>query len=266
MAETTRIDWQELLTQALTAPGNLTGVYDRFHEYSITNCFLFMMQGVREPVASYKRWTSLGRHVIQGARAKEVIVPLLIPEKPPVDESLEEKRERVARLVGFKLVRGVFALSDTEGKDLPPAPVPGWDLQKALDKLGIREVPFEEMNGNVQGVSHGLNIAINPVAVNPNKTRFHEIAHVILGHTIAASFDEYVTHRGIREFEAEGTAYLCMNELDMLDEQTASRSRAYIQHWMQDETPPEKSIQRVFKAADAVLRAGRVTVAQASEQ
>jgi hypothetical protein len=73
MPEQTRIDWEKLLEEALTAPGNLTGVYDRFHNYSLTNMFLFMLQGIREPVASFSRWKSLGRNVIQGARAKVVI-------------------------------------------------------------------------------------------------------------------------------------------------------------------------------------------------
>src|SRR5258708_1517848 len=93
--EQSRLDWQQLLDEALTAPGNLTGVYDRFHDYSLTNMMLFMMQGIREPVASYSRWKSLGRQVVKGAKAKEVIVPVLVNEAPPEDETLEEKRERL---------------------------------------------------------------------------------------------------------------------------------------------------------------------------
>ena len=257
-AEHTRVDWPRLLDEALTTPGNLTGVYDRFHDYSLTNMLLFRMQGIHEPVASFSRWKSLGRHVLKGARAKEVIVPVLVNEKPPEDETLEEKRERVARLIGFKVVRAVFPLSATEGKELEAAPTPGGDLATALDKLGIREVPFQSTNGNVQGMSHGLEFAINPIAVNPTKTRFHELAHIVLGHTIPHSFDDYVTHRGVKEFEAEAAAYLCMNELERLDDETASHSRGYIQHWLDNERPDDKSIQRVFRAADAILRAGRV--------
>jgi hypothetical protein len=227
-----------------------------------------MLQGVREPVASFNRWKSLGRHVVRGARAKEVIVPVLVhgPEisgPSAEDETLQEKRERVARLIGFKLVRGVFALSDTEGKDLPPAPVPGWDLQKALDKLGIREVPFEGMNGNVQGYSRGLEFAINPVAVDRRKTVAHELGHIVLGHTTHYDLD---MHRGMREFEAEATAYLFMNEVGLLDEETAAHSRGYVQHWLDGERPDDKSIQRVFRATEAILRAGRTALTEPSEQ
>ncbi|HET8908329.1 MAG TPA: hypothetical protein VFN11_15340, partial [Ktedonobacterales bacterium] len=212
---------------------------------------------------SYSRWQSLGRHILKGSRAKDVIVPVLIKEpapdeEPAEDETLEERRERVARLIGFKVVRAVFALSDTEGADLPPAPVPGWDLQKALDKLGIKEVPFESTDGNLQGWSHGLEYALNPISVHPNKTRFHELGHIVLGHTMPHRHGEYVLHRGLMEFEAEGTAYLVMNELGLLDDETASHSRGYIQHWIQDERPPETSIRRVFRAAEAILKTGRV--------
>ena len=256
MAE--KLPWDKLMEQALTAPGSLTGVYDRFHDYSITNMMLFLFQGIHEPVASFSRWKALGRHVLQGARAKEVIVPLLVKEPAPEDESLEEKRERVARLVGFKVVRGVFGLSDTEGAELPPVTLPGWDTQTALDKLGIRQVAFESTNGNLQGYSQGVEIAVSPIAVNPRKTLIHEVAHVVLGHTLPHALDEYRTHRGEKEFQAEATAYLTLNELEQLDDDTASHSRGYIRHWLKDEHPSDQAIRQVFTAADRILRAGRV--------
>jgi hypothetical protein len=128
------------LGEALTTPGNLTGIYDRFHDYSLTNMLLFRIQGLHEPVASFSRWKSLGRHVLRGARAKEVIVPVLIGEAPR-DETTGEERERVAKLIGFKVVRAVFALSDTDGPEPPDVELPGWDMQTALAKLGIHQVP-----------------------------------------------------------------------------------------------------------------------------
>jgi hypothetical protein len=258
MSEAT-LDWPKLMEAALTAPGHLGDTYSRFHDYSLTNMLLFRMQGLFEPVAPFSRWKALGRHVLRGALAKDVIVPVLVNEAPE-DETLEEKRERVARLVGFKVVRAVFGLSDTEGPDIPPVPTPGWDLQQALGKLGIHEGVFESTNGNLQGYSHGLEFAINPIAVNRTKTTFHELGHIVLGHTIPARHTEYATHRGIGEFQAEAVAYLAMNELGQLDDETASRSRGYIQHWLRDERPPDRAIQHVFRATDAILKAGRVAV------
>ena len=88
----------------------------------------------------------------------------------------------------------MFALSDTEGPDIPEQPIPGWDWQTALAKFGIQEAPFHHTNGNHQGYSHHLEFAINPVAVNPTKTRFHELAHILPGHTLEHHYEEYQTH------------------------------------------------------------------------
>ena len=263
MAES-KVDWQKLLDEALTAPGNLTGVYDRFHNYSLTNMLLFWAQGIHEPVASYARWKSLGRHVLRGSRAKEVIVPVLVSGPTPEVETVEgaedegAKRERVARLIGFRVVQAVYTLSDTDGAEPPPVTLPGWDTQTAFANLGVRQVPFDDTNGNVQGYSRGLDIAINPLAVRPAKTLMHELGHVVLGHTLPHLLDDYATHRGMKEFQAESTAYLAMHELGQLDDDSASASRAYIQHWLDHRRPDDKAIQRVFRATDAILRAGRV--------
>jgi hypothetical protein len=71
---------------------------------------------------------------------------------------------------------------------------------------------------------------------------------------------EYATHRGILEFQAEVVAYLSMNELGQLDDEIAAHSRGYIQYWLRNELPPDRAIQQVFRATDAVLRAGRLAV------
>jgi hypothetical protein len=273
-AEQTRVDWQQLLETALTTEGSVGNVYNRFHEYSVANTFLFMMQGIREPVASESRWKALGRTRRDGTRRKEVIVPVFAKatEPPPVEttdeteETPEAKKERVARLIGFTVVNGVLALSDTDGPEIPPIQVPQWDLETALAKLAIKRVPFEQIDGNIQGVSHGREYALNPVAVHPLKTTFHEMGHIILGHTVATSFGEYSQHRGKMEFGAEAVAYLAMNELQQMDEETASHSRGYLQHWLGTEQPTDREIRLVFAATDQILKAGRLPVAEATEQ
>lgn len=184
MAET-RINWPRLMNEALTAPGNLGNTYSRFHEYSITNELMFFMQGVHEPVASASRWKELGRTIADWSQSKEVIVPRFIKEQEPesTEDELEVKRERVAKLIGFAVVRAVFPLSATNGPEIPPQPIPGWNEAAALAKLGIKQVPFDSTNGNLQGWSRGTEFAINPIAVKPDKTKFHEWAHILLGHT-----------------------------------------------------------------------------------
>jgi hypothetical protein len=103
-----------------------------------------------------------------------------------------------------------------------------------------------------------LEFAINPIAINLKKTIMHELGHIVLGNTMPSQHSEYANHRGPKEFEAEGTAHLVMNELELMDEETASYSRGYVRHWLQNELPPEQTIRRVFRAAEVNLKAGRI--------
>lgn len=261
MPEQKKIDWNQLMAEALTMPGNMQGVYDRFYTYSFANMLLLRLQGVREPVATYKRWQQLGRQVLSGAKAKEIIVPLTrrVPLTPDPDKPDEPRQQEI--VTGFKLVKAVFSLADTTGDEIPPAPPRhDWSKEEAFAQLGVMEVPFDDMDGNLQGYSRGCELAINPVAVHPEKTLMHELGHIVLGHTLPRSVGEYASHRGIMEFQAEGTAYICCNELQLLDETTASHSRGYIRHWLEDEQPPERAIRQVFGAADRILKAGRLAV------
>ncbi len=266
--EARAIDWQRLIDEALTAPGSIGNTYNRFYEYSFLNQIFLRMQGVHEPVATYKRWQAIGRQVISGAKAKEIIRPVIIhkQQKPDEPERTDETVKTGGTVVAFKVERRIFTLSDTVGDELPPVELPEWDVGTALAALGIRLVPFDELSGNLQGYSRGHDIAINPIAVNPAKTRFHEIGHVVLDHTAPEALAEYQTHRGVMEFQAEATAYLTMNELEQLDEATATRSRGYVQTWLQGERPPDKAVREVFVATDKLLKAGRLAIAGAAAE
>lgn len=259
----TKLDWPELLDDALTLEGRVGDVYSRFYEYSFLNRMLLRMQGVNEPVATCKHWQKLERQVVRGAQARSILRPIFSKSRAAA-EKVGGDQEASARLVGFKLVKCLFPLSETTGKELPPAPeLPGWDLEAAKAELGIREVPFESLSGNTQGYSIGLEYATNPLAVNRNRTTFHELGHIVLGHTLPSQHADYLNHRGVKEFEAEATSYLTMHELGQLDEASATHSRGYIQGWLLGEKPSDESIRSVFKATDAILRAGRPVVTYA---
>src|SRR5262249_48550832 len=62
------------------------------------------------------------------------------------------------------------------------------------------------------------------------------------------------TPRSLREVEAEGVSLLCSAALGL---DGAEYSRGYLQHWLRGEEIAEQSCRRIFKAADAILRAGR---------
>jgi len=79
----------------------------------------------------------------------------------------------------------------TEGAEYLPEAVPEWKEDTALTRLNIRRVAFESLDGNIQGYAKpGRRIALNPVAALPHKTLFHELAHLLLGHTEETAFVE----------------------------------------------------------------------------
>jgi antirestriction protein ArdC len=113
----------------------------------------------------------------------------------------------------------------------------------------------------VQGFARERRIAINPLAQLSAKTLLHELGHVILGHTTEAEFaDADTTPRSLREVEAESVALLCCESLGL---EGAEFCRGYIQNWLRRgngfdaEAIPEKSAQKIFRAADQIIRAGR---------
>lgn len=73
----------------------------------------------------------------------------------------------------FVLKNNWFVLSQTEGKDYTPEPLPEWNEASALKALRITKLPFDLMNGNIQGyAAPGRTISVNPIAANPFKTLF----------------------------------------------------------------------------------------------
>lgn len=244
--------WSKLLDEALTMPGSMSSVYSRFYNYSINNQILLWMQGVMEPVATFNRWKEMERYVKKGSKAKAILRPIIVTLKDDLDEEGKPKQ-----ILKFKLVNALFTVSDTIGEELPPYVPPEWDETRALSELEIAKVPFDMLDGNVQGYSYERKVAINPVAGYPLKTMFHELGHIILGHTAPDQAEDYAHHRGIKEFQAEAVAYLCMNDVGATEHMDAAGSRGYIQHWLGDQDPPDSAIRAVFKAVDTILRAGR---------
>ena len=244
------IEWSKLIDEALTVKGSLGNTYNRFYNYSFMNQIYLWLQGVNEPVATYKVWQANGRQVNKGEKAKMIVRPTFYKDQ-------NEDGEEEYQLRGFKPVNCIFTYSQTTGEELPPVEVEKWHIATACENLNIEEVSFTSMNGNTAGYSFDRKYAINPMAKYPLKTTMHELAHIVLGHTDKEHIHEYKTHRGIKEFQAEATAYLVMKELEMLEHANASESRAYIQHWLQNEKPEDKAIKQVFKAVNDILTAGK---------
>lgn len=256
----------ELLSRATTDPGVLSAAYTAFHNYSLGNILLAAWQCAERglafgPIASFNRWKELGRHVVKGSKAIELCMPVTC-KRAVANEAGDEETATFTRFV-FR--RNWFVLAQTDGAAYEAHAVPGWDKTRALEALDVTEVPFSYPDGNCQGYAMARTVAVSPVAANGAKTLFHEIAHVIIGHTSEGQMvDGERTARDIRELEAEGTAMLVCAALGLPG---LEDSRGYIQHWVGAGFEiPEASARKIFKAADAILKAGRVEAADDSTE
>lgn len=240
--------WNELLEQALTEPGKVAACFRAFHNYSFRNQLLAAWQCYQRglpvgPMATFKGWKAKDRCVQKGQKALVLCVPIMAKKR---DEDTNEER---SVLVGFTYKARWFVLAQTSGQDAEPEQVPGWDWDRACKRLGITLVPFEHINGNVQGYSKGNGqVALNPVAAHPARTMLHEMAHALLhpkGSKVA---------RDVAELEAEAVAYLVGATFDLPG---AAESRAYMQNWYgQGRAVEEGTATRIFGAVQRILDAG----------
>ena len=267
MSDIYKPDWASLLLDVVNIPGKLSACYKAFHSYSIGNAIVAMCQLEKAgiplgPLATYKGWLAKGRQVQKGQKAIFMCQPIMVKDKTTQTE------KRV-----FIWKRGWFAVAQTapiEGMDQQnDAPVERvFDMAKAMATLDIAEIPWGTIEGNSQGYAMGRSIAVNPVAILPHKTRFHEMAHVVLGHTSEAlglAADDEKTPQTMREVEAETVAYICIETLGLPG---AVESRGYVQHWIARhgaDAIPEKAAHRILMAAQKILSAGAVKTATESD-
>ena len=256
MSRPTSKAFTALLQDAVHEPGILSQAYRQFHTYSLGNQLLAMVQcHARElepgPMATYPRWKELGRYVRKGEKALTLCMPITI--KRQAEATDDHAEDGVYTRFVYKSCW--FVISQTEGEPLPDPETPDWDAARALDALDVQEIPFDHVDGNCLGLARDRLIAINPINPLPHKTRFHELAHVLLGHTAEGlQADDETTPRTLRECEAEAVALVCCAALELpgVDE-----CRGYIQHWWgQGHEIPEPSARRILKVADQILKAG----------
>jgi antirestriction protein ArdC len=255
--------WSELLHRAVTEPGIVSTAFSKFHRYSFGNQILAYVQCERRamtpgPIGTFMHWKELGRHVKKGERAITLCMP--VTGKRTAERRNDETGKDEPVEIGytrFVYENNWFVLSQTDGAEYEPEPVPGWNADTALSNLNVERTPFTMLDGNVQGYTKQRTVAINPIAEQPESTLFHELAHIILGHTSEGALNSDSTDRtprDIRELEAECTAMICCEALGLTG---AAESRGYIQSWFKGNEVPEASARKIFHAADVIVKAGQ---------
>jgi hypothetical protein len=176
-------------------------VLSRFHHYSLGNCFsIAIHQPGATVVAGFRKWKSLGRTVKKGEKG----IPILIPLFRKVDPNDPDSEELYAFGTGY-----VFDVSQTEGDPLPEPP--NWKSpEKSAELLAAVTAYCQEQNinfnirdlpGETQGLAVGRMIQLSSMA--GIKTAFHELAHVLLGHS-----ERIWLSTRQKETEAEAIAYV----------------------------------------------------------
>ena len=264
MASTTRHDWSILLHQAVSTPGLMLEAYTAFHRFSVGNQLAALSEcrtrGIRPgPIATYAGWQAKGRQVRRGERALVLCMPVTVTDRTIDEDGVATQEPHTVFIWRARW----FVLSQTDGDPVRAEPPQAWDKATALTRLGITEVPFEELDGNCQGCAVGRSVAISPMAQLPFKTLFHELGHILLGHTDRSLHDPTAPPLSLKEAEAEATALLVLEALELPG---APYCRGYIQHYLSDAPACAShadrpilsaSAHRIIQAADAILRAGR---------
>lgn len=258
------MEWSAILIDAVSKPGVISEAYSRFWSYSPGNQLLALLQCQSRsiepgPIHTFVGWQNLGRTVRKGEKALTLCMPVVRTLPPEATDQASQEREAKPRRIIHRFVYRPhwFVLSQTEGTPYIAPPLPAWDEDRALQSLSIQRVEFRHLDGNAQGYASGQSVAVSPIAFLPHRTLFHEMAHVVLGHTkeVGQLVDgEERTPRNIREVEAECVSLICSESLGL---EGAPFSRGYIQHWLKGQTIPDRSVHRIFKTADQILRAGR---------
>ncbi|RMA56436.1 hypothetical protein C8C96_4853 [Acidovorax sp. 100] len=275
--EVTRPDWMELLETILTKPGLLGDYYSAFHNYSVGNQIIAVLQLLERgvpigPIASFNAWKKKGRSVMKGQKAIGLWMPITVNGKgKSKDDDDEPTPPGMPRRI-FVMRNNWFSLAQTQpdpraaeqgessgAVEEQAEPEIQWDQSLALRNLSVTMEPFEKVNGNVQGYAYSSErrVAVSPIAAFPHKTLFHELAHCELHGDVVEGFvcEDDLT-QAVKEVEAESVAFICCASLNLpgLD-----YSRGYVQHWLAHAGSRDvlkKSAGRIFSAADRILKAG----------
>jgi hypothetical protein len=163
-------NWQDILNEALTKPGMISAAYRTFHNYSLGNQMLAMVQcferGIAPgPISTYPGWQSVGRQVKRGEKAITLCMPITCKKSDKAENEETETAETGHVFTRFVFKRNWFVLAQTDGAEFSLPALPDWDKGAALAALGISEETFSHTDGNALGYAkRGKTIAVSPLS------------------------------------------------------------------------------------------------------
>ena len=122
------LNWENLLTEAVTKPGKILAAYSLFHNYSLGNAMLALIQcemcGIQPgPINTFPGWKALGRHVLKGQKAISLVMPITCKKRNETNQEAADAADRHDSRKSECFTRFVFrpnwfVLSQTERAEL----------------------------------------------------------------------------------------------------------------------------------------------------
>jgi antirestriction protein ArdC len=207
--------------------------------------------------AGFKTWKAHKRYVRKGEKAIWILGPYVKtePHRTTDDLTSDEMVVDEPRIVGYFPVP-TFDISQTEGEPL--------DLGANQVKFLGQEFTLEDIVSKfpeypvkiVDRVEDGRAVK-NVIEVSRRKNRaqmiisyFHELAHILLGHTSSEQVRGVDRSRSLEELEAEAVAYIVGSCLGIESEDSVT----YITGWNGNPEKLKKVTFSIAKTADRILR------------
>lgn len=219
----------------------------KFHKYSFYNTLsIFFHCPTATHVAGFAAWKKLGRYVRKGENGIPILAPCF-KKKPEADE--EDADEKTISF--FKIVY-VFDFSQTEGEELPEAPITASCgdegllpiLEEIVENRGV-ELSYKTLAGSHHGTSYGGQIDVDDRLESGGKVAviIHELAHELLhqrGRRVS---------RKQAETEAEAVSYVVSAHFGL---KTASAN--YLALWSVPRDQITDSFQHIHQVAVELIR------------
>ncbi|MFF9564751.1 ArdC-like ssDNA-binding domain-containing protein [Leifsonia sp. NPDC014704] len=217
-----------------------------FHTYSLNNVLLILSQNPQATnVAGFRQWQAKGRQVRRGEKSIKIFG--YREKRFAHDDDQKKATEDDERVVRSFPTLSVFDITQTDpiegAEPLPEDPTRrliGDDDHGLIAPLtryltghgwGIQREPLTIASGYTDPERRRVVLAKDLAPEQSAKTLIHETAHIELRHI--DDIDDYRTHRGQMEVEAESVAYIVggMNGFD-----TSAYSIGYITGWADEDT------------------------------
>jgi len=235
----------------------------KFHDYSLNNCILIMMQCPEASrVAGFRAWQEkFERTVKKGEKGIRIITPRIRKEEVQDKAGNKTVEERLSFGVGV-----VFDVSQTEGKDIVLSPftvredkgyVENFEQIKealvATAKIPVSYAPdLGGASGAYRRTTNDIVIKSGMTEIDTVSTLIHEIAHSRL-HADTKPLKERGATRGGLEVEAESVAFVVSEHLGI---DTSQSSFGYVAGWSKGKEIPELkgSLDIIRKASTELIK------------